>query len=119
MWTSKLGLTAKPLILGLTQSGVLVNFSTLTGPGGSGAPQLRLRTECDRQVNAVSFDMVIYVDPGIPAQYNAQRIWVPGDFASLRATTYFGEVDAQLDTGKDVSFPDGGYFTIKFLGSLE
>lgn len=125
MWVSKIGITAKPLLLGLSDENGLVNFASLSGPGGSGAPQLRLRRPDQDPTDAISFDVTAYTDPNTPAQFNAQRQWTTADFgagkieipAGDRSVTYYAEVDGQF-AGEEITFPDNGYFEIRFLAGI-
>lgn len=116
MWTSKIGNTAKPLVLSLTNDGTPVSFAALTGPGGSGAPQLRMRQRTEPPSAAVSFDLTAYVDPD--GVYNSQKVFSAADFAQLSPGTYIAEVDAYLG-GQNVTFPDGGYILLRFLRGVE
>lgn len=119
MWTSKLGVIGKPLIIGLYRNGTLMDFTLLTGPGGSGAPVLRFRLRTAAPGSEVSVDLVIYTDvTNSPPKFNAQRVWVAGDFSGLAAGTYIAEVDAHF-AGEDVTFPDDGYFEMRFLGGID
>ena len=119
MWTSKLGNVGKPLIIGLYRNGSLVDFTLLSGPGGAGAPQLRIRERIAAPGTEQTFDLVIYTDvDNTPPKFNAQRVWVIGDFSSLVATRYIAEVDAHLN-GEDITFPDDSYFELKFLSGID
>lgn len=58
VWVSKIGSTSRDLEVGLIRDGVLVPWGTLSGPGGSGAPQLRLRPKGGLPASTLSFDLV-------------------------------------------------------------
>lgn len=116
-WTSKIGNEAKPFRVGLTSGGALVTFASLTGPGGTGAPQLRLRYRNTGDV--LSFDLAAYADPETPAQFNAQRFFTADDFTAIAAVgtgIWIAEVDAEL-AGLDITFPDDRHPLIRFLPS--
>ena len=119
MWTSKLGNIGKPLIIGLYRKGTLVDFTLLTGPGGAGAPQLRIRERVDAIGSEQSFDLVIFTDvDNTPPKFNAQRVWVTANFTTLAAKRYIAEVDAHLN-GENVTFPDDSYFELRFLSGID
>jgi hypothetical protein len=111
MWTSKIGATGKPLILGLTLDDSLVTFAGLTGPGGAGVPQLRFRLR--NGTTTLSRDVTAYTDvTNDPPKYNAQVEF--DDFTGIEPGVYICEVDAS-QAGEEHTFPDDGYFLIKFL----
>lgn len=109
MWTSKVGATAKPLLLSLTNNGVLMDFADITNP----VFRMRLRSS---ETGWVEFEVTAYDDTeNVPARYNAQVVF--GDWSEVTEGVYIGEVDATIN-GDDVSFPDDGYITLKFLGGV-
>lgn len=114
MWTSKIGNVGKPLLLGLTHEGDLVDFEELSGPGGTGAPQLRLRPRTFATDTTLSFDVEAY--DGDLEGYNAQVTFT--DFTGIEARAYLVEVDASFG-GQDITFPEDGHIEIGFVESLD
>lgn len=114
-WTSKIGNEAKPFRVSLTTDGTPVAFASLTGPGGSGVPQLRLRLRENAAAAVLSFDLSAYADPD--GVYNAQRFFTDADFAAITPGIYVAEIDAEL-SGRDVTFPDDRHALIRFLPSV-
>lgn len=113
-WTTKIGNSAKTLVLALANDGVLVSFGSLSGPGGVGAPQLRIRRKSGETV--LSFDLEAYA--GADPDYNAQRVFTADDFGAIDPGLYIAEVDARI-SGQDVTFPDDGFLELRFLRGLD
>ncbi len=111
-WTSKMGNSAKPFRVGLTNGTGLLTFSSVAGPDGTGVPQLSLRRRHEAADTAVTFDLAEYVDAD--GTYNAERYFTPTDFASLSAGIYVAEVVGTI-SGQAVTFPDERNPLIRFL----
>jgi hypothetical protein len=117
IWTSKIGVVGKHLRLGLRDASGLVDFAGLSGPGGSGAPQLRMRLRGADTDTAISRDVIAYTDSeNDPDLYNAEVVF--SDFTGIVAGVYLCEVDAHQG-GEDVTFPAGSYFLIRFRSGVD
>jgi hypothetical protein len=110
MWISKIGATGKPLVLGLTNAGTLVNFADLTAP----VLRMRSKTYLDAGV-ALEFPVTIYSDSNEPAQYNAQVVF---DFTNIVPGDYVADVLTMI-AGVAVKFPDDTWIHIRFLPEIE
>jgi hypothetical protein len=113
-WRSKVGLEGKPLVMGLLDDGVLITWASLSGPGDTGVPQLRMRRRELPSSTVVSRDLSEYT--GEPALYNVQVTFA--DFTGIEEGIYVCEVDAHI-AGEDISLPDDGYFLVRFLGGVD
>lgn len=109
-WTTKLGVTGKPLILALSDAAGLVTFASL------GSPMLKLRKRHQDLGDAVSVPVIAYEDE--PETYNAQVEFDAAVYAQLESGEYIAEVDATL-AGESVTFPDDGYLVLKFLRGVD
>lgn len=117
-WKSKLELTARPLRLGLLQNGNLMTFGDLTGPDGTGAPRLHIRSMLIRNPLVVhEFELSAFADPAATPTLNAQRVWQAADFTNLQPGVYQCEVRASL-SGQQVIFPESGHFVIEWQAPL-
>lgn len=117
MWVTKIGNRAKTFLIGLVRNDVLLTFTDLSGPGGSGAPLFRMRLRTEEPTESLEFTVTAYTDTlNDPPVYNAQVDF--GSFTDIVPGIYIAEVNAHLD-GADVDFPDDSYFLLKFLRGIE
>jgi hypothetical protein len=106
MWTSKLGATGKPLVLGLLVSGELVDFEDLT------TPTLFMRKKHAEPLTTLQFAVTAYTDTlNDPPAYNAQVLF---NFDDIQEGEYLAEIVAEIGE-TIVSFPDDSYLTLRFL----
>ncbi len=111
MWTSKFGSDGAHLRLGLSDRDGLVTFGDLT------TPTLVMRQRNATNSDAITRTVVAYADAeNEPDLYNAEVVF--SDFTGITPGVYVCEVNA-TQNGESVSFPQAGYFLIRFRAGVD
>lgn len=103
LWTSRIGDTAKTLLLALAQDDVLLDFADFE------SVELRMRLRSDPAADIFVFPVTAYA--GGNPDYNAEVVF---EFDTLVAGLYSAEVVATLTGGTVVTFPDDERLLLRF-----
>lgn len=108
-WVTTIGATGDTLVFALEDENGLVDITAMTGEGGSGAPQLRIRRQ--NSDTTLSFDVTEFSDDNGPVQFNAQVTFA---FDDITPGIWLAQVVGEID-GAVYRFPRDSFRRLRFI----